>query len=181
MRRDRAPGGAHRAVRADTHRPRRREGARRFDSLVAALPGIDVLAIVQRAPRLLCRNPAAAGEAFAQLRGMLPEGADVEKVLFLQPTLLLVNNQRLGGKIELLRELCTDAEWEALLQSGSFARSLTTSLEVIGRLRDAPAPADGSRAGLSILLMSKRKYEAANGRKAPPTATPRRRRKRKES
>ena len=154
----------------------------RFDSLVAALPGIDVLAIVQRAPRLLCRNPAAAGEAFAQLRGMLPEGADVEKVLFLQPTLLLVNNQRLGGKIELLRELCTDAEWEALLQSGSFARALTTSLEVIGRLRDAPAPADGSpRPVVSILLMSKRKYEAANGRKAPPTATPRRRRKRKES
>ena len=112
----------------------------------------------------------------------LPAEVDVAQVVHLQPTLLASSRKRLAAKIALLRELCTDDEWAALLQRTSFARALTASIDVIGRLRDAPRPEDGSpRPVTSILLMSKRQFAEATGADPVTLAPPRSRRRRATS
>ena len=61
-----------------------------------------------------------------------------------QPALLGTDPSLLAPKVDLLRELCTDDEFRGLAGSSSFARALTSSLEVLERLRSLPPRADGS-------------------------------------
>ena len=86
--------------------------------------------------------------------------SDASDVVQRQPTLLLASRPKLAAKLDLLRELCSDAEWAALVRGASLGRALTASVNVIERLRHAPQPADGGARGVvKLLLMSQAEYD----------------------
>jgi hypothetical protein len=120
--------------------------------------------LLRRAPRLLHYKPESVRASFDELCRQLPADADAADVARRQPTLLGGNLEILCPKLDLLRELCSDAEWADLVRSSSFARALTASTAVIERLRTLPARPDGSpRAIITTLLMTKGRWEAVTG------------------
>lgn len=138
----------------------------RYDQLRAALPELDMPSICRRAPRLLGLKVATLHAKMTELREILPVSVDVALVVQRQPTLLLNSPLLLRKKLDLLRAVCSEEEWDALTGSSSFARVLTASEKVINRLRDAPAEADGRpRTVVKIILMTKEAYHEAY---APP-------------
>ena len=120
--------------------------------------------VLRRAPRLLHYKSETVRASFDELCRQLPADADAADVARRQPTLLGGNLEILCPKLDLLRELCSDAEWADLVRSSSFARALTASTAVIERLRTLPARPDGSpRAIITTLLMTKGRWEAVTG------------------
>ena len=114
---------------------------------------------LQRVPRLLGFKAETLRAALDDLGAVLPDGVHVGSVVQRQPTLLGTSRVKLKAKCELLRELCSAEEWARLLESTSFARALTASVEVIERLRVAPRPSGGGpRPVVRILLMTKAAY-----------------------
>ena len=132
----------------------------RLGQLQSALPEVDLPVILRRAPRLLGLRAESLRMALDELTALLaPLGADAADVVQRQPTLLATSRAKLATKLGLLRELCDESEWQALLLSASFGRTLTASVSVIERLRHAPRPADGEPRGVvKILLMSKAEH-----------------------
>ena len=135
--------------------------ATRVNGMQAALPGVQVSVILRRAPRLLSSKPETLRANFAALAAVLPPPADAAAIVERQPTLLGSSPDRLAEKIDLLEELTSEGERAALIGSpASFARTLTASLEVIGRLRVDHLHTSGSPRGItSIIFMPKRQWQ----------------------
>jgi hypothetical protein len=132
--------------------------------LQSCLPGIEVRPVLRVAPRLLGCDPSKLATTFELLAQILPATVNVTRTVQLQPTLLASSPKLLEPKLELLRELCSEEEWDAVVQSTSFARLLTASLSVIERLRTLPPNKSGKpRPVVSSLLLPKAKYEALYG------------------
>ena len=131
----------------------------RAENLQAALPELELRSCLQRMPRLLGLRADTLRASFDELSAILPDGVHVGTVVQRQPTLIATSRVKLLAKCELLRELCSEEEWKRLLESTSFARALTASVEVIERLRVAPkASGGGPRPVVKILLMAKADY-----------------------
>ena len=136
----------------------------RAEGLQAALPKLDVPSILRRAPRMLCSKAETLRSAFDGLRedfaAMDPNGRlDVDALIQRQPTLLATSRDKIHAKAARLRELCTDEEWDRLVEGSSFGRALTASLEVINRLSTAPRPEDRApRPVVRILLMTRAEW-----------------------
>ena len=82
----------------------------------------------------------------------------------MQPTLLLYSSisESIAPKLERVRILTTEEEWERLaLRGGSLARIMTASLHRIERLSRVPGSVDGGgRPVTRILQMSDKMFEA---------------------
>ena len=121
----------------------------RFVRIQQALPAMELdddglRRMLKLCPRLLSYKPETLRTRFEELRLQLPPGANAAKIVRQQPALLGTDPSLLAPKVALLRELCTDDEFRGLAGSSSFARALTSSLEVLERLRSLPPRADGS-------------------------------------
>ena len=104
--------------------------------------------MLRRSPILLSRSLEHVKRTFSDLKTVLPAQVDARKVICSQPTLLHCSDvfRTVQPKLNLLRELTSEEEWEVLVNnggSGVLARALTLSFNMIERLRYLPPPSSG--------------------------------------
>jgi len=139
--------------------------ATRMEALRSALGGLEVGPLLRRAPRLLSRSPDHIRNAMGELNVVSQNlSVNASTLVNMQPTLLLYSSisESIAPKLERVRILTTEEEWERLaLRGGSLARIMTASLHRIERLSRVPGSVDGGgRPVTRILQMSDKMFEA---------------------